>query len=138
MVDNKNIIINLNDIEKNKDYQMFLDENKSDLNMLGGTNDEEYELTPQIDESIEIKEEIENDPINLEVSLPDEKLPDIDLLNIDRISQDLPEDGGDELNDILKKSTKEIDTNDIMILRLYVLRYGSIFHMFHYYTNIHY
>ena len=92
---------------------------------IGGGDSDEIDLSLGVDTEIEMGEESENNPINFNVSMPDEKLSDVDILNMQRISSDVIEDGADELDDILNKKSSDINSEDIMTLRLYVLKNGS-------------
>ena len=92
---------------------------------IGGGDSDEIEMSQGVDTEIEMGEESENNPINFNVSMPDEKLPDVDILNMQRISEDIQGDGADELDDILKKKSSDLDSEDIMTLRLFILRNGS-------------
>ena len=93
--------------------------------MLGGMDTDEIEMSQDQDTQIEMVEESENDPVNFNVSMPDTKLPDVNILDMERISSDIQGDGADELDDILKKKSSDLNSEDIMTLRLFILKNGS-------------
>ena len=93
--------------------------------MLGGMDTDEIEMSQDQDTQIEMVEESENDQVNFNVSMPDTKLPDVNILDMERISSDIQGDGADELDDILKKKSSDLNSEDIMTLRLFILKNGS-------------
>jgi DNA-directed RNA polymerase II subunit RPB2 len=119
----KKITLDLNGLSSNEKNE--IKEAFNDGGMIGGVDSDEIEMTQRQDTEIEMNEESENNLIDLNVSMPDKTLPDVKILDMERISSNIKDDGSSELDEILKKKSSDLNSEDIMTLRLFILKNGS-------------